>query len=329
MFPNVRLMIVAVFASIVALSYGFGVFAAFRVNHEPFSRLPAGAPLQLVAENAAARPMTLVGGEFPGLRSPSDDGPIAAVAAGQSAADHDGLAAAVPSSAVAPVATVDATTAPSTSSAPEPTAEQAAVSDGQPAVSALTVPVAAAPAAGPDALPPQPPAADADAPPQQTQTPNVEQGEKTGDIADTTGALPDTAAPAPAANDRPPNQAKPIEQATTEPEVMALTPARTAEVHKVARHRSAPKPRRVAAVRGGTFGQFSGQNFPFVQPNFPFVQPNFQFAAQPAPQAAPQAAQRQVLLVTERRPAAKRAVAHAAAAKKTAVGGPFVRPPAQ
>jgi hypothetical protein len=54
MFPNVRLQIVALFVSVVALSFGFGVFAAFRVNHEPLDQLPASAaPLQLFAENAA------------------------------------------------------------------------------------------------------------------------------------------------------------------------------------------------------------------------------------------------------------------------------------
>src|SRR5579862_9479696 len=50
MFPNVRLLIAAVVASVVALSCGFAMFATFRVNHEPLSRLPTGAaPLQLAA----------------------------------------------------------------------------------------------------------------------------------------------------------------------------------------------------------------------------------------------------------------------------------------
>jgi hypothetical protein len=54
MFPNVRLQIVALFVSVVALSFGFGVFAAFRVNHEPLVQVPASAaPLQLTAESAA------------------------------------------------------------------------------------------------------------------------------------------------------------------------------------------------------------------------------------------------------------------------------------
>jgi len=55
MFPNIRLMIAAMAASFVALSCGFGVFAAFRVNHEPLVRLPPiTAPLQLIAGNSAA-----------------------------------------------------------------------------------------------------------------------------------------------------------------------------------------------------------------------------------------------------------------------------------
>jgi hypothetical protein len=55
MFPNVRLLVLALLASIVALSFEFGVFAAFRVNHEPLSRLPADTTtLQLVADESPA-----------------------------------------------------------------------------------------------------------------------------------------------------------------------------------------------------------------------------------------------------------------------------------
>jgi hypothetical protein len=55
MFPNFRLMIAAVAASVVALSCGFGVFAALRVNHEPLARLPpATAPLQLAPDKVTA-----------------------------------------------------------------------------------------------------------------------------------------------------------------------------------------------------------------------------------------------------------------------------------
>jgi hypothetical protein len=55
MLPNVRLMIAATLASVVALVCGFGLFAVFRVSHEPFVRSPAGtAALQLVADNTYA-----------------------------------------------------------------------------------------------------------------------------------------------------------------------------------------------------------------------------------------------------------------------------------
>ncbi len=52
MFPNVRLMIVAIMASILGMSCGLGVFAVFRVNHDSFVRLPnATPPLQLAFDN--------------------------------------------------------------------------------------------------------------------------------------------------------------------------------------------------------------------------------------------------------------------------------------
>jgi hypothetical protein len=52
MFPNIRLQIVALFVSVVALSFGFGVFAAFQVNHEPLVKVPAAAmPQPRPAEN--------------------------------------------------------------------------------------------------------------------------------------------------------------------------------------------------------------------------------------------------------------------------------------
>lgn len=53
MFPNFRLMIATVFASVLALICGFGVFATLHVRHEPFVRLPpAIPPLQLLADNS-------------------------------------------------------------------------------------------------------------------------------------------------------------------------------------------------------------------------------------------------------------------------------------
>src|SRR6516165_8024928 len=54
MFPNVRLMVVAILAAITGISCGLGLFAAFRVNHEPLARLAEGSPpLQLALNNRA------------------------------------------------------------------------------------------------------------------------------------------------------------------------------------------------------------------------------------------------------------------------------------
>ena len=54
MFPNVRLMVVAILAAITGISCGLGLFATFRVNHEPLARLAEGSPpLQLALNNHA------------------------------------------------------------------------------------------------------------------------------------------------------------------------------------------------------------------------------------------------------------------------------------
>jgi hypothetical protein len=54
MFPNVRLMIVAVLASIAGISCGLGLFATFRVNHDPLARLSNGNPTLQLAFNSVA-----------------------------------------------------------------------------------------------------------------------------------------------------------------------------------------------------------------------------------------------------------------------------------
>jgi hypothetical protein len=54
MFPNVRLMVVAILAAITGIGCGLGLFATFRVNHEPLARLAEGGPpLQLAFDNRA------------------------------------------------------------------------------------------------------------------------------------------------------------------------------------------------------------------------------------------------------------------------------------
>ncbi|MGB3743002.1 MAG: hypothetical protein WBD11_00485 [Xanthobacteraceae bacterium] len=59
MFPNVRLLVVAVLAAIAGIACGLGLFATFRVNHEPLARFAEGGPpLQLAFDKLAPVPDT-------------------------------------------------------------------------------------------------------------------------------------------------------------------------------------------------------------------------------------------------------------------------------
>ena len=144
MFPNVRLLFGALFASVVALSCGFGLFATFRVNHEPLSRLPAGtAPVQFVA-NEVAGPRAGWGTPFDGqsrLNGPQR-GEIAADApavtpAGQASLESTSTGTAAAIKPVAAATPVIETAAPSAIAQPAVVIE--------PAVTATTA-VAAVPA---------------------------------------------------------------------------------------------------------------------------------------------------------------------------------------
>src|SRR5215471_20619689 len=54
MLPTLRLLIAAMLATVVVLICGFGIFATFRVSHDPIAHLPTAAvPLQMVAEAGA------------------------------------------------------------------------------------------------------------------------------------------------------------------------------------------------------------------------------------------------------------------------------------
>ncbi len=59
MIPTVRSMLVAVLLTMTVLVGGFGLFAAFRVNHEPLARLPVAAtPFQLASIDGAPRALS-------------------------------------------------------------------------------------------------------------------------------------------------------------------------------------------------------------------------------------------------------------------------------
>ncbi len=227
MFPNVRLLIAAVVASVVALSCGFGLFAAFRVNHEPLSRLATGAaPLQLAAGN----PMPSVALPAPadsfGDRFPLNPAAVAAVfpELPPHQPEHD--------DSVEPPSAVATTTAP----------EPDAVEPTQPA------PVAQAPATMPDAKPDDvavtrsEPTTPSQPPPAATETAATEPPAEPAAAAEPT-------APTEQASQKPNPDAKPDIKPDTATTTAAVPPP--PEVHPKAahRHRLAAKAQRARQAR--------------------------------------------------------------------------------
>jgi hypothetical protein len=90
MIPTIRSMLVATLLTMTALVGGFGLFAAFRVNHEPLARLPVAAtPFQLASIDAAPRALSFAPDQ-PRLESSEA---LRAVATVVSTPDSDELAA--------------------------------------------------------------------------------------------------------------------------------------------------------------------------------------------------------------------------------------------
>ena len=59
MIPTIRSMVFAALLTVTVLVGGFGLFAAFRVNHEPLARLPVAAmPFQLASIDTAPRALS-------------------------------------------------------------------------------------------------------------------------------------------------------------------------------------------------------------------------------------------------------------------------------
>jgi hypothetical protein len=295
MFPNVRLMIGAMFASVFALSCGFGVFAEFRVNHEPLVRLPAvSAPLQLAANYAA---------------------PVLVAAATRSPFDAPILAPEPPSGAVA----TDAATPKLAFQ--EEAVPQDATAQGEAEPSAPVV--VAAHETGPASTPDVVGSIAAQSPPQNTQTPeggpdaNKEAATDTNKNAVDTGtkdAATDPASEPPATEPSTTDHAMP--DADTTPATVVAKGKRP--VARIARRIFAPRRVAVATYRPRRFRPriIARSVVQPAEPAFAFPPPEFQ--------AAPQAAWRRVLV---RRYAVRRAFARRIVGKQTAVGGPFVRPP--
>jgi hypothetical protein len=317
MFPNVRLMIAAMLASVVALVCGFGLFAVFRVSHEPFARAHAAtASLRLVADNAVF--------SAPGLASSAAFDRRLQVAAEPNAAattdipeatgEHQAETEAAPATTPDPSATApeqasseseEATEQPSAAVTPASNAavtgaESAAADDGGNVASLFQ------PQATPDAT--------AIAPEQETKPPPVS-------MAD---AGPTPSAAAVAVND-PHDVQPPLRERVN----VTGPPADDAGPSGEGAHKAALKKRMqvvvrirrvpsVAAIRyaptqfsQARYTPVAEQNFGGTQINFPTAPPQSQYSAPPT------APVRYVRLVA-RKPRAPSQDAN------TATGGPFV-----
>ena len=226
MFPNVRMMIVAVVASVVTLSFVFGVLATFLVSHQPLGRMTSGAtPLQLAADDVVSTGAAPAMGEIFGSRFQLNGGQSSSVVSALPAAAPDridgGAERASPVSMVpseSGAADVDAVNALSPpvefASAPDAEAVDSATTtvssiNSAPEAAAITQPAeqAAAPA-----VVPAPETTPADAPSLDAASPAAQPAEQAAAPAvvpapETTPAdafSPDAASPA----------AQPVEQVT-------------------------------------------------------------------------------------------------------------------
>ena len=158
MFPDVRLLILALLTSVVALSGGFGVFAAFRVNHEPLSRLPAGtAPLQLVADEPAApaaRWSVSFGSRSPLSEAPGERATVDTLQGAPVRGEPPEPAAAMTVETVKPMPSVGVRQPPASQPDPSPAAAQPAPAASTPGIPAPAVATATADSAPVPQAPP-------------------------------------------------------------------------------------------------------------------------------------------------------------------------------
>jgi hypothetical protein len=198
MFPNVRLMIVAVLASIMGISSALGLFAEFRVSHDSFLRESnAGGPLQL---SAGAPPATVMNAAATfGVRFAAEPAPPAVDGTLSSQAFDRAVAVETPRATPSPRAEPAPTAVPAAPSAiaPEPSSQIATAP--QPATSAATADFAPGPAG---------PAASSSIP-SQSAAPDIQKN------------------PKPKAADNKPAEAKPAEAKPAETKPAETKPAET------------------------------------------------------------------------------------------------------
>lgn len=316
MFPNVRLIVVAMLASMASICCCLGVFAAFRVNHEPFTRAQSSnPPLQLVFGNGAPAVATDAAVAPFGVRFALNAPPVIRPIPTPAAVDH-------------PVADTMAPDAAGTDASP--TANEAAKQDnGKDAAREVAVEAPAEPSAPPAAKDVQTAPDSTAAVDSKTEvSTDAKTDTSTGSSADTktetstsspadtktetsTGTIVKTDTAIDAKPDVKPDT-KPV--ADTAPKT-AATPARKDVRRRVARVRRFRRPQAATAL-------------PALDLNFALA-PNYQVLPQAAAQTAPAPpAVRRRVATKRHRPAKAAAVKQRTVPKKTVVGrstGPISR----
>jgi hypothetical protein len=321
MFPNVRLMIAATLASVVALICGFGTFAVLRVSHDPFVRLPAAtAPLQLVADNAAKSYAGFPSGEMFDRRFEVKALPYAAedanaaAAAPEPRAEPDTAPATPAAPEEIPVAVGGPTEQPSASTAPTTTEARAVTSDNATASNPANIAAASQPETATQTT-----TADAG---MAAPAPDTTTAEPDQEIKSPGGSMP-SAEPAPgiaevAANEPQNEPPLPRERAMLTAEPAGASNAVDQRAHKTAakkrkRIRVAVRIRRVLRVATTQYSQ--SQYAPTTEQNFGATQANFQTA----PPTQTQFVARRAIWVRHARIASRKP-----REPNAATGGPFV-----
>jgi hypothetical protein len=312
MIPTFRSMAVATVLSLMALVGGFGLFAAFRVNHEPLARLPTSATTFALANNDGSPHALSFASEPPFGSRLENNAAVIAINAASTAEPNPGSANTVgqPNVAAAPDSSADNT--------PVATAAVDAKIDDAPPNTSTAADSATVDVSPPAAIAEVEPKAD-DAPPPaamaQSQAASVEPSQpdtiaqpaaQTAMIEPPGNAQPSDQAPGDQANNQasvtapeteksqpeaiPPEAASPIASAPIR--TVALTPAVTVKAEaddsqvsarEIARRRRLAAMRRARRARALAAAQLASQNNPFPPTNFTTTS---QIDFQPAQQQA-------------------------------------------
>jgi hypothetical protein len=288
MIPSIRSMIVAILLSVAALGGGFGVFAQFRVNHEPARLATATLPLRLVADDTTLPAGADGADQSFGSRFQISEALLAGATPAFPSGNSDRPDTADPSGVVVdPAAGIEAVAQSAAATQPPETVATATPSDQPPQAQATTeAPPSETVAAGTPDDQPRPAQAATEAPPAETVATGMSNDQPPSAHAATEAAAPEIAATA-----APDDQAQPAQTATTAalPETAApavVAPGAAVERQDTARQVAARKRlaavRRVRRTRATAVAQSAAPKSALPQPGFqsapqavggPFVSP--------------------------------------------------------